>query len=165
MSIPPFCVSIMVSIIPSYSSRSVDPSAMDSDAAENASSHAGRTRPLQGDATPDALSKETEAKMTESLPLSCSTSSAASYSPKPSFSGGGVYELLECPVCTNCMFPPIHQACPFLVLPCSTLLLPSELFCQFCRRPRLSRYALTLIPLETRLQLIPCVVRQLYAAP
>lgn len=22
---------------------------------------------------------------------------------------GGVHELLECPVCTNSMFPPIHQ--------------------------------------------------------
>jgi hypothetical protein len=24
-------------------------------------------------------------------------------------SAGGVHELLECPVCTNYMFPPIHQ--------------------------------------------------------
>jgi len=31
----------------------------------------------------------------------------ASY-PKPA-SAGGVHELLECPVCTNSMFPPIHQ--------------------------------------------------------
>ncbi|TVU16889.1 hypothetical protein EJB05_32892, partial [Eragrostis curvula] len=43
--------------------------------------------------------------------------------------GGGppatsVHELLECPVCTNSMFPPIHQvgapACPFP--PCSSFL-------------------------------------------
>ena len=27
-------------------------------------------------------------------------------------SNNGVYELLECPVCTNVMYPPIHQVCP-----------------------------------------------------
>lgn len=26
-------------------------------------------------------------------------------------SNNGVYELLECPVCTNLMYPPIHQVC------------------------------------------------------
>ena len=26
---------------------------------------------------------------------------------------GGVHELLECPVCTISMFPPIHQVTPF----------------------------------------------------
>lgn len=26
----------------------------------------------------------------------------------------GVYELLECPVCTNLMYPPIHQVCATL---------------------------------------------------
>ena len=27
-----------------------------------------------------------------------------------------VHELLECPVCTNSMYPPIHQVCHFLQL-------------------------------------------------
>lgn len=27
-----------------------------------------------------------------------------------------VHELLECPVCTNSMYPPIHQVCSFLNL-------------------------------------------------
>ena len=26
-------------------------------------------------------------------------------------SSNGVHELLECPVCTNLMYPPIHQVC------------------------------------------------------
>ncbi|CAN6999481.1 unnamed protein product [Brassica oleracea var. botrytis] len=25
--------------------------------------------------------------------------------------GNGVHELLECPVCTNLMYPPINQVC------------------------------------------------------
>lgn len=36
-------------------------------------------------------------------------------------SNNGVYELLQCPVCTNLMYPPINQVCPliytYLVLP------------------------------------------------
>lgn len=28
-------------------------------------------------------------------------------------SSNGVYELLECLVCTNLMYPPIHQVCQF----------------------------------------------------
>jgi hypothetical protein len=28
----------------------------------------------------------------------------------------GVHELLECPVCTNSMYPPIHQVCPIRFL-------------------------------------------------
>lgn len=28
-------------------------------------------------------------------------------------SSNGVYELLECLVCTNLMYPPIHQVCHF----------------------------------------------------
>ena len=32
--------------------------------------------------------------------------------PKPSASvASSVYELLECPVCLNAMYPPIHQVC------------------------------------------------------
>ena len=31
-------------------------------------------------------------------------------------SNNGVYELLECPVCTNLMYPPIHQVCHSLSL-------------------------------------------------
>lgn len=27
------------------------------------------------------------------------------------YSTNGVHELLECPVCTNLMYPPIHQVC------------------------------------------------------
>jgi E3 ubiquitin-protein ligase SIAH1 len=27
------------------------------------------------------------------------------------YSNNGVHELLECPVCTNLMYPPIHQVC------------------------------------------------------
>lgn len=37
-----------------------------------------------------------------------------------------VHELLECPVCTNSMYPPIHQVCSFLnldLLVCSIFLL------------------------------------------
>ncbi|KAF8643714.1 hypothetical protein HU200_066778 [Digitaria exilis] len=34
---------------------------------------------------------------------------AARAYPKGSANAGGVHELLECPVCTNSMFPPIHQ--------------------------------------------------------
>jgi hypothetical protein len=33
---------------------------------------------------------------------------------------GGVHELLECPVCTNSMFPPIHQVAPALASPYSS---------------------------------------------
>lgn len=34
-------------------------------------------------------------------------------------SSSGVHELLECPVCTNSMYPPIHQVCFSFSLPCS----------------------------------------------
>lgn len=37
-----------------------------------------------------------------------------------SSNGNGVHELLECPVCTNLMYPPINQVC-VCVCHCSTL--------------------------------------------
>jgi hypothetical protein len=51
---------------------------------------------------------------------------AARTYPKGGPNAGGVHELLECPVCTNSMFPPIHQVrlrqgpvprAPFFLLP------------------------------------------------
>lgn len=49
-----------------------------------------------------------------------------------------VHELLECPVCTNSMYPPIHQVCAFLgffigfiFLSAIWVILP-VLFCSFC---------------------------------
>lgn len=42
-----------------------------------------------------------------------------------------VHELLECPVCTNSMYPPIHQVC-FLSFLCSVVLISlyfSQVFC------------------------------------
>lgn len=29
------------------------------------------------------------------------------------YSNNGVHELLECPVCTSLMYPPIHQVCSY----------------------------------------------------
>ena len=43
-----------------------------------------------------------------------STSRSAEKHTKPS--NNGVYELLECPMCTNLMYPPIHQVCLILYL-------------------------------------------------
>nr|ABR13700.1 SINA1 [Zea mays] len=46
---------------------------------------------------------------------------------------GGVHELLECPVCTNSMFPPIHQ-CPNGHTLCSTCKARVHNRCPTCRQ-------------------------------
>ena len=60
--------------------------------------------------------------------LAASSRAAAAY-PNPKGGGGGaggmvapgssVHELLECPVCTNSMYPPIHQVLDFATQPAS----------------------------------------------
>ena len=46
-----------------------------------------------------------------------------------SSNGSGVHELLECPVCTNLMYPPINQVC---VSVCATVLLFLRHSTYFC---------------------------------
>jgi hypothetical protein len=55
---------------------------------------------------PDAAPTDVDAAALGFGTLLAATASRAY--PKGS-SSGGVHELLECPVCTNSMFPPIHQ--------------------------------------------------------
>ncbi|KAK3194616.1 hypothetical protein Dsin_025926 [Dipteronia sinensis] len=42
-----------------------------------------------------------------------------------------VHELLECPVCTNSMYPPIHQVCSFLQSGKWVYSFLSQLFCYY----------------------------------
>eukprot|EP00271_Cylindrocystis_brebissonii_P013157 TRINITY_DN32768_c0_g1_i1.p1 TRINITY_DN32768_c0_g1~~TRINITY_DN32768_c0_g1_i1.p1 ORF type:complete len:327 (-),score=42.27 TRINITY_DN32768_c0_g1_i1:1030-2010(-) len=58
--------------------------------------------------------------------LSCSGSGGSGNS------GNGVHELLECPICANCMFPPIHQ-CPNGHTLCSDCKLRVHNRCPTCR--------------------------------
>ena len=55
------------------------------------------------------------------------------------YSNNGVHKLLECPVCTNLMYPPIHQVCIGMLYVC----LPLVIFARFAQHILLS--ALTFI--------------------
>ncbi|KAK8451792.1 hypothetical protein SEVIR_5G005300v4 [Setaria viridis] len=58
---------------------------------------------------------------------------AARAYPKGGANAGGVHELLECPVCTNSMFPPIHQCQNGHTL-CSTCKARVHNRCPTCRQ-------------------------------
>ncbi|CAD6254531.1 unnamed protein product [Miscanthus lutarioriparius] len=69
-----------------------------------------------------------------SLPAAAAAAAAAATRPWPkAAANGGVHELLECPVCTNSMFPPIHQCQNGHTL-CSTCKARVHNRCPTCRQ-------------------------------
>ncbi|CAO2199730.1 unnamed protein product [Urochloa humidicola] len=80
---------------------------------------------------PDAAAPADVDDAGQGLGLGTLLAAARAY-PKPA-SAGGVHELLECPVCTNSMFPPIHQCQNGHTL-CSTCKARVHNRCPACRQ-------------------------------
>jgi hypothetical protein len=60
--------------------------------------------PIREGDTPSSTESETESGVTAKSTVTVTRKAAGT-------PASSVHELLECPVCTNSMYPPIHQVC------------------------------------------------------